>query len=65
MAKKKISARAKANMKWASNNIRQIKFSFHNEKDSDIIEKLDSVENKQGYVKDLIRSDIAKEHKGE
>lgn len=59
MAKKKLSPRVKANMKWASNNLRQIKFSFHLEKDSDIIEKLDSVDNMQGYVKELIRADIA------
>lgn len=26
--------------------------------DSDIIQKLDSVENKQGYIKQLIRDDI-------
>lgn len=30
----------------------------HLEKDADIIEKLDSVDNRQGYIKALIRNDI-------
>ena len=29
--------------------------------ESDIIEKLDSIDNKSGYIKGLIREDIAKE----
>lgn len=28
--------------------------------DADLIEKLDSMENKQGYLKELIRKDISK-----
>ena len=28
--------------------------------DADILQKLSEVENKQGYIKDLIRKDIAK-----
>ena len=31
----------------------------HIEKDADIIAKLDSVENRNGYIKDLIRKDIS------
>lgn len=59
MAKKKLTARVRANMKWASSNVKQVKFNLNIEKDADILEKLDSVENKQGYIKDLIRRDIA------
>lgn len=33
--------------------------------ESDIIEKLDSVPNKAGYIKQLIREDIAREKLGE
>lgn len=33
---------------------------LHKEYDKDILDKLESVENKQGYIKDLIRADIAK-----
>ena len=63
MAKKKISSRVLTTMRWQAANIKQIKFNLHHEKDSDIIEKLESVGNKQGYIKELIRADIAKEEK--
>lgn len=33
--------------------------------DCDIIEKLESIENVQGYLKDLIRKDITENEKGE
>ena len=33
---------------------------LNNGTDSDILEKLSSVPNRQGYIKDLIRADIAK-----
>lgn len=33
----------------------------HLEKDADIIEKLDSVKNRQGYIKGLVRKDIKME----
>ena len=60
MAKKKeLSARVRANMKYAKSHIRQIKLGFNIDTDSDILEKLDSVDSKQGYIKDLIRADIA------
>ena len=49
-----------AGMKYDQNNTRQIKFKFNKKTDADILEKLDSVQNKQGYVKGLIRDDIAK-----
>lgn len=63
MAKKQRSARVRANMKWAANNLKSFKFSFNIDKDADIINKLSSLENKQGYIKDLIRADLAKEEK--
>lgn len=33
---------------------------LHKDRDSDILEKLSSVGNVQGYIKDLIRADITK-----
>lgn len=36
-------------------------FTFHHEHDQDIIERLQSQENKSGYVKRLIREDIKKQ----
>ena len=38
---------------------------LNKETDKDIIEKLDASGNKQGYIKQLIRSDIKKEGKYE
>lgn len=51
-------ARLRANKKYDDANTRQIKFKFNIKSDADILEKLDSVENKQGYIKKLIRDDI-------
>ena len=45
--------------KWDTANTRQIKFKFNLRTDQDILKRLDSVDNMQGYVKRLIRADIA------
>lgn len=34
---------------------------FNNEKDADVIEKLNSVPNKADYIRQLVRKDIANE----
>lgn len=34
---------------------------YHREHDKQIIEKLESVENKNGYIRDLIQADIEKQ----
>lgn len=41
-----------------SENYTQFRLCLHNTNDSDVIEKLKSVQNKQGYIKELIRKDI-------
>lgn len=65
MAKKKeISAQSRANIKYMAENMKQMKINLSKKYDQDIIDKLDSVPSKQGYIKDLIRADIAKQ-KGE
>lgn len=46
--------------RYEQENIRQIKFNFSKLYDQDIIAKLDAVGNKQGYIKALIRADIAR-----
>lgn len=38
----------------------QVKLKLHNVNDADIIDKLNSEPNKQGYIKALIRADIRK-----
>lgn len=45
---------------WNKENTRQIKCRFNLRTDADILSKLDSVENVQGYIKELIRADIAR-----
>ena len=41
-------------------HVRQIKLALNITTDADILARLDSVDNKQGYIKQLIRADIAK-----
>ena len=51
----------KAIRKYDDNNTIQFKMKLNKGTDADIIEKLESVPNKQGYIKKLIRNDIEKE----
>ena len=41
-------------------NVKQYIFVLRKARDSDIIEKLESQENKNGYLKNLVRADIEK-----
>lgn len=41
-------------------NKKQIKFELNINTDADIIKHLEKKENKQGYIKQLIRDDMAK-----
>lgn len=54
------NARTKAANKWAQKNTRQVMLKLHTRNDADILERLDACENKQGYIKQLIRADMAK-----
>ena len=53
-------AQRRAVSKYDTANTRQIKIKLNLKTDADILDKLNSVENRQGYIKDLIRSDIEK-----
>ena len=44
--------------KYDKSNIKGLYIKLHKEKDADIIQKLDTVKSKQGYIKQLIREDI-------
>lgn len=46
--------------RYGQKNIRQIKFNFSKIYDQDILAALDAQPNKQGYIKSLIRADIAR-----
>ena len=52
-------AHTRASIKYNEANMRQVKFNFSLKYDTDILAYLDSLPNKQGYIKALIRADIA------
>lgn len=54
-------AQKRANAKYDAKNTRQIKMKLNLSEDRDILDKLDAVSNKQGYIKALIKADIEKE----
>ena len=45
--------------KYDKKNTKQFMMKLNLKYDADIIDKLQSVKNRQGYIKDLIRNDIA------
>lgn len=47
--------------KYDKANTVQFKMKLNKKWDKEIIEKLNSVDNKQGYIKELIRADINEE----
>lgn len=49
----------RAQSKYDKEHCVQINLKLNKETDRDIIERLQAAENKQGYIKDLIRLDIA------
>ena len=51
-------SRKKAVAKYDAANTKQVKFKLNLKTDADILAKLESVENKQAYFKQLIRNDI-------
>ena len=54
--KDKYASQKRYNAKYA----KQIKLVCYTNTEMDIVDKLDSVDNKAGYIKALIRADIAK-----
>lgn len=46
--------------RYDEKNTRIVKMKLNLKKDRDILEKLDSEPNKQGYIKKVIREDIKK-----
>lgn len=57
---KTSDAQKKAVRKYDKEHTKQIMLKFNLETDADILAKLEEVENKQGYIKQLIRQDIEK-----
>lgn len=53
-------AQKRAVEKYDKANTIQIHLKLNKKTDADILEKLESVESKQGYIKGLIREDITR-----
>ncbi|WP_407386367.1 hypothetical protein [Ruminococcus sp.] len=51
----------KDQQKYAAKHTKQIALVLNTTTDADILRRLDDVPNKQGYIKELIRADIAKQ----
>ena len=47
--------------KYDASNTVQIRLKLNRKTDADILDRLDAVPNKQGYIKGLIRNDIENE----
>lgn len=52
----------KDQQKYAATHMKQVALRLNISTDADILQRLDEVDNKQGYIKELIRADIAKRH---
>lgn len=48
----------KTQAKYDAENTRQVHLKLNRRTDRDVLEKLDSVPSKQGYIKALIRADL-------
>lgn len=60
MQKKSSDARIRANAKYNKENVKQVVLHLNITTDKDILDYLEHKGNKTGYIKDLIREDIAK-----
>lgn len=49
----------KAHQRWVAEHTTRIVMNLNHNTDAEILEKLANVPSKQGYIKDLIRADIA------
>lgn len=51
-------SKAAYDMQYAKENLQQIKFTLNKRTDADLLEWLNKQENKQKYMKELIRKDM-------
>lgn len=59
--KKERFDKASYDRQYAKENLIQFRIALHKMHDQDVIEKLQTVPNKTGYVKKLIRDDIERD----
>ena len=58
--KRKTRTSAAAVKKWQAQHVKRYGFPVMLDTEPEVIAKLESVPNKSGYIKDLIKKDIAK-----
>lgn len=59
---RKLTNKAKAYMvEYQKANVKQIKFTLNYNTDEDMIAYLETVPNKNAYLKDLVRADMKKQ----
>ena len=51
----------KSHQKWVAENTTRVVMNLNHNTDKDVLEKLSQVPSKQGYIKTLIREDIARD----
>lgn len=56
-------AESKAHQRWVATNTTRIVMNLNHNTDADLLKKLETVSSKQGYIKQLIRADIAHDQK--
>ena len=54
----KTDAQKRASKKYDQNNTKVVTLKLNKTTDADILEQLERCDNKQGYIKELIRKDI-------
>ena len=60
MANKSTESQIRASIRYNKENTVQISLKLNRSTDADLIDSLNRIKNKQGYIKELIRRDIAK-----
>lgn len=60
MANKSTESQIRASVKYNKENTVQISLKLNRSTDADLIDSLNRIANKQGYIKELIRRDITK-----
>lgn len=58
MANKSTESQIRASIRYNKENTVQISLKLNRSTDADLIDSLNRVRNKQGYIKELIRRDI-------
>lgn len=53
-------AQKRAQKKYRANTVKTLTLEFYPAKDQELLDKLNEVDSKQGYIKNLIREDIKK-----